>query len=121
MGEGLDGSDAAELLGDRPMDAVEVCQYLVAPQNAMAFVFQEPNSLGLRRRRAIVLAAVDFHDEPGLVAHLAAELAPLHLMRARDSPDPPFRVGHVLPQPASSCIRAVDRMLLHVSTCVARC
>jgi hypothetical protein len=54
-----------------------------------------------------VLAAVDFHDQPGLVAHeignvaadwyLAAEPVPVHLMRAQDLPDPPFRVGHVLP------------------------
>jgi hypothetical protein len=53
-----------------------------------------------------MLAAVDFHDQPGLVAHkignvaadrhLAAELVPRHLMRAQDLPEPPFRLGHAL-------------------------
>jgi hypothetical protein len=56
------------------MDPVEICQHLVVPkpQNEIAFVLQEPTSLGLRRRRATVLAAVDFHDQPGLVTHKSA-------------------------------------------------
>jgi hypothetical protein len=54
-----------------------------------------------------VLAAVDFHDQAGLVAHkvgdlaadrhLAAELATPHSMQAQYLPDPLFRLGHVLP------------------------
>jgi hypothetical protein len=107
--KGLGGGDAAHLVSDRVMDAVEICQDLVVPepQDAIAFVLQEPTSLGLPRRRVIVLTAVDFHDQPGLVAHkisnvaadrqLAAELLSLHLMRAHDLPDPPFRFAHVLP------------------------
>ena len=69
MGEGLGGGEAAQLVGDRLMDAVEICQDLVVPkpQNAIAFVLQEPTSLGFPRRRAIALAAVDFHDQAGLV------------------------------------------------------
>src|SRR6266478_174046 len=77
MGEGLGGGDAAQLLGDRLMDAVEICQDFVVPkpQKAIALVLQEPASLGLPRRRAIVLAAVDFHDQSGLVAHKIGNVA----------------------------------------------
>jgi hypothetical protein len=69
MGEGLGGGDAAQFVGDRLMDAVGICQDLVVPkpQNAIALVLQEPASLSFPRRRAIVLAAVDFQDQPGLV------------------------------------------------------
>jgi hypothetical protein len=109
MGEGLGGGDATQFLGDRRMDAVEVRQDFVVPkpQNAMALVLPEPTSLGLPRRQAIVLAAVDFHDQPSLVAHkignvaadrhLAAELVPRHSMGAQHMPDPPLRLRHVLP------------------------
>ena len=109
MGEGLGGGDAAQLLGDCLMDAVEICQDLVVPkpQDAISLVLQEPTSLGLPGRRAIVLAAVDFHDQPSLVAHkignvaadrdLAAELVPRHSMGAQYLPGPPLRLGHVLP------------------------
>src|SRR5438874_12471636 len=96
MGEGLGGGDAAQLLGVLLMDAVEICQDFVVPkpQNAIALGLQEPPSPGLPRR-AVVPAAVDFHDQPspactqsrahkiGNVAadqHLAAELAPRHSM-----------------------------------------
>jgi hypothetical protein len=84
------GCDAAQLAGDRLMHAVEIFQDLVVPkpQNAKAFALQERFSLGFPRRQGIVLAAVDFHDQPGLVVHevgnvmanrgLAAELAALH-------------------------------------------
>ena len=63
MGEGLGGGEAAQLRSDRLMDAVEICQDFVVPkpQNAISLVLQEPTSLGLPARRAIVLAAVDFH------------------------------------------------------------
>jgi len=66
MGEGLGGGDTAQLTDDRLMDAVEVYQDLVVPkpQKAIAFVLQEPISFSLLRRRSIVLAAVDFHDQP---------------------------------------------------------
>jgi hypothetical protein len=114
MGEGLGGGDAAQLLGDRLMDAVEICQDFVVPkpQNAIALVTQVPASLGLPRRRAIVLAPVDFHDQaspPGTQSrahkignvaadrHLAAELVPRHLMGAQDLPDTPLRLRHVPP------------------------
>jgi len=108
MGEGLGGGDAAQLAGDRLMDAGGICQDLRVPksQNPIALVLQETTSLGFPRRRAIVLAAVDFQDQPGLVAykvsnvttdrHLAAELVPLYLMRAQCLPEPPFRLGHAL-------------------------
>jgi hypothetical protein len=56
---------------------------------------------------AIVLAAVDFHDQPGLVVnkisnvttdgHLAAELVPTHPTRAQYLPEPPLDLGHLLP------------------------
>src|SRR5205823_13112558 len=69
--------------------------------------------------------AVDLDDQPGLVAdkignvvadrHLAAELVPLHLLRAQYLPDSPFRLGHALPQSASSRAGTVDGMLLHLS------
>jgi hypothetical protein len=90
------------------MDAVEIRQDLIVPnsQNSIPFALQKPASLGFLRRRAIMLAAVDFHDQPGLVAdkvgnvaadrHLAAEPVARHLMRAQHLPDPPFRHGHVL-------------------------
>src|SRR5260370_21341146 len=83
------------------MHAVEIFQDFVVPkpQDAVAFVFQEPTSLGLARRRAIVLAAVDFHDQPGLVAHkigdvaadrrLTAELVSLPSVRAHYLPESP--------------------------------
>jgi hypothetical protein len=71
MGEGLGGGDAAQLVSDRPMDAVELCQDLVVPkpQNAMAFVLPEPTWLSLLRRRATVLAAIDFRDYRAPSAH----------------------------------------------------
>ena len=109
MGEGLGGGEAAQLLRDRLMDAIDICQDFVVPkpQNAISLALQEPTSLGLPGRRAVVLAAVDFHDQPGLVAHkignvaadrhLAAELIPCHSMGAQYLPDPPLRLGHVLP------------------------
>src|SRR5215831_15870280 len=77
------------------MDAVEICHDLAVPksQNAIALVLQELGPLGLPARRAIVLTAINFHDQPSLVAnkignvaadrHLAAELVPFHLARAR--------------------------------------
>ena len=101
------GVIAAQLDGDRLLDAVGICQDLVVPksQDPIALILQETTSLGLRRRRAIVLAAVDFNDQPGLVAykvgniaadrHLAAELVSLHLMRTQYLPEPLFRLGHV--------------------------
>ena len=113
------------------MDAIEICQDLIVPkpQNAIALIFQEFISLYFARRGAIMLAAVDFHDQPGLVArkvdnvaadrHLAAELVPVHLMRTQYPPDPPFRLGHALPQRAGSGACAVDGVLLHVSICAA--
>jgi len=85
----LGGGDAAQLAGDHLMDPVEICQDLVVPkpQDAIAFVLQETTSLGFQRRRAMLLAAVDFHDQLRLVAHkigngatdrhLAAELVSL--------------------------------------------
>jgi hypothetical protein len=108
------------------MDAVEICQDLVVPESedAIAFALQEPASLGLPWRRAIVLTAVDFEDQPGLVAHeigdvaaqryLAPELVPLRLMRAQYSPDPPFRVSHVLSQRAGSRVCAAGGVFFHV-------
>jgi hypothetical protein len=67
---------------------------------------QNPASLGFSRRRATVLAAVEFYDQPGLVAHkvgnvaadrhLAAELAPLTCRERHILPRLPFRLGHVL-------------------------
>ena len=87
--QGLGGGDAAQLVGDRLMDPVEICQDLVVlkPRDATAFVLQETTSLGFQRRRAILLAGVNFHDQPRLVAHkigngatdrhLAAELVSL--------------------------------------------
>src|SRR5215472_16204677 len=69
------------------MDAVESCQDLVVPkpQNSFTLVLHELRSLGFAARGAIVLSAVDFDDQPGLVADkigsvgadrdLAAELA----------------------------------------------
>jgi hypothetical protein len=77
MGEGLGGGDTAQLTDDRLMDAVEVYQDLVVPkpQKAIAFVLQEPISFSLLRRRSIVLAAVDFHDQPGLVAYKIGNVA----------------------------------------------
>jgi hypothetical protein len=93
MGEGLGRGDAAQLAGDRLIDAVEICEDLVVPkpQNAIAFVPQEPAPFAVPRRRGIVLAAVDFYDQPGPPGtqsrkrkvgnaaadwHLAAELIP---------------------------------------------
>jgi hypothetical protein len=32
MGEGLGGGDAAEFVGDRLMDAIEICEDLVVPK-----------------------------------------------------------------------------------------
>jgi hypothetical protein len=108
MGEGLGGGAAAKLGGDGLRDAVEICQDLVVPkpQNAIALVLQELISLDLPPRRGIMLATVDFHDRPDLVAHkignvaagrhLPAKFEP-HAMRAPDLPDPPFRLGHALP------------------------
>jgi hypothetical protein len=68
---------------------------------------QELTSLGFAWQQGIVLAAVDLHDQPGLVAHkldniaadwcLAAELATSHSMQAQYLPDPPFCLGHVSP------------------------
>jgi hypothetical protein len=48
------------------MDAVEICQDLVVPkpQDAISLVLQELGSLGFPARRAIVLATIDFHDQP---------------------------------------------------------
>jgi hypothetical protein len=52
MGEGRVGGDAAQLVGDSEMDAVEICQDLVVPkpQNAIALVLQELGSLGFAAR-----------------------------------------------------------------------
>jgi hypothetical protein len=53
MGEGLGGGgDAAQLLGDSLMDTVEICQDLGVPkpQNAIAFILQEPGTLGFPQR-----------------------------------------------------------------------
>src|SRR5215472_9515867 len=106
------------------MDAVEICHDLAVPksQNAIALVLQELGPLGLPARRAIVLTAINFHDQPSLVAnkignvaadrHLAAELVPFHLARAQYLPDPLLGLGHSLPQGASAPVRAVDGMLL---------
>src|ERR1700730_14969287 len=114
MGEGLGGGEAAQLLSDRLMDAVDICQDFVIPkpQNAISLVLQEPTSLGLPGRRAVVVAAVDLHDQPSdpladSTAHkisnvaadgpLAAELVPGHSWGAQYLPGPPLRLGHVLP------------------------
>jgi len=80
MGEGLGGGDAAQLVGDRLMQAVAATRSCWPPSI--------------------------FHDQPGLVAHkignlatdlhLAAELVSLYLMRAQHLPEPPFRFGHAL-------------------------
>ena len=90
------------------MDAVEIFQDLVVPepQNALALVLKELGSLGFAARRAIVLATVDFHNQPGVVAnkianiaadrHLA-ELVPFYLTRAQYSPDTLLGLGHALP------------------------
>jgi hypothetical protein len=76
-----------------------------------------------------VLAAVNFHDEPGFVTqkignvaadrHLPAKLVPPHLMRSQYSPDAPFRFGHISPQVASSHMSAECGMFLHVSVFIA--
>ena len=52
MGEGLGGGDAAQLLDDCLMDTVEICQDLGVPkpQNAIAFILQEPGTLGFPQR-----------------------------------------------------------------------
>jgi hypothetical protein len=109
MGEGLGGGDAAQLIGDRLVDTVEICQDLVVPkpQNAITLVLQELGSRAFPARRATVLATIDFHDQPGLVAHkvrnvaaerhLAAELVAFDSMRAQYLPDSAFRLGHVAP------------------------
>src|SRR6516162_6217733 len=51
-GGGQGGGDAAQLVGDSEMDAVEICQDLVVPkpQNAIALVLQELGSLGFAAR-----------------------------------------------------------------------
>ena len=91
------------------MDTIEIFQDLVVPkpQNAITLVLHERSSRGFAARRAVVLAAVDFHYQPGLVAHkignvgadwhLATEFVPLHLMRAQYLPHAALRLGHVLP------------------------
>ena len=67
MGEGLGRGEAAQFLSDRLVDAVDICQDFVIPkpQNAISLVLQEPTSLGLPGRRAVVLAAVDFPRSTG--------------------------------------------------------
>ena len=131
MGEGLGGGDAAQLLGDYRMNTVEICQHLVVPepQNAIALVLEKRASLGLARRRAIVLTAVDFHNQPGIVAYeigdvaangyLAPEFVSVHLLRAQYQPDAPFRFGHISPQVASSRMSAEYGVFLHVLVSIA--
>ena len=53
----MGGGEAAQLLSDRLMDAVDICQDFVIPkpQNAISLVLQEPTSLGLAGRQAVVL------------------------------------------------------------------
>jgi hypothetical protein len=57
MGEGLGGSDTAQLVNDGLMDAVEVCPsrfvwdlVVPKPENAIALALQKPASLGFSRR-----------------------------------------------------------------------
>ena len=54
MGEGLGGGEAAQLLSDRLMDAIDICQDFVVPkpQDPISLILQEPTSLGLPGRRA---------------------------------------------------------------------
>ena len=131
MGEGLGGGEAGQLLGDYRMNTAEICQHLVVPepQNAIALVLDERTSLGFLRRRSIVLTAVNFHDDSGLMAcevgyvaadrHLASEFVSLHLLRAEYLPDPTFRGGHISPQVASSRMGAECGVFLHVSVSIA--
>jgi hypothetical protein len=60
------------------MDTLGIWQDLVVPkpQNAIAFVLQEATSLDFPWRRAIVLAAVDFNDQPSLVTDKIDDVAP---------------------------------------------
>ena len=73
--------------------------------------------------------AVDFHNQPSLVAceigdvaadgDLAPEFVSVNLLRAQDSPDAPFRFGHISPQVASSRMGAECGVFLHVSVSIA--
>jgi hypothetical protein len=83
-----------QLLGDRSVDAFEIAQNLVVPEaeDGTALAFQECASRNLTGGLLVVLAAVDFHDQPGLVTdeigdvtaqrHLTPELVPVHLVQA---------------------------------------
>jgi len=65
MGEGLGGGEAAQLLSDRLMDAIDICQDFVVPkpQNAISLALQEPSSLGLPGRRAVLYLYGHRHPE----------------------------------------------------------
>ena len=77
----------------------------------------------------IVLTAIDFDDQPRLVAykicdvaaegHLAAEFVSADLVRAQDLPGPTFCFGHVPPQLTGPRVRPSDGGFFHVVTSTA--
>ena len=121
-GEGLGGGDAGQLVGDCLMEAVWICRDLVVPkpQNAIAFVLQEPTSRGDERLcwppSISTINRVSWHKIGNIAAdrHLATELVSLQFMRTQHLPDPPFRLESV-----GSRAGAVGGMFFHVSACAA--
>jgi hypothetical protein len=102
-----------ELLDDafvqvNPSHSAEIIQDLVVPKPAQRGSFRFPGTLLVRPPAATSdrFGRRRFPRSTGLVAHkignvatdrhLAAELAPLYLVRAKYSPEPPFGLGHVL-------------------------
>jgi hypothetical protein len=71
MGEGSGGGDATERVDDYAVHAFKIFQDLIVPkpQNAIALALQKRSPLGFSQRRAIMLATIDFYNQPDLVAH----------------------------------------------------
>ncbi len=125
MGEGWEGVIFGKRGGDRHPNAFRVCQHVVVPESQypVALAFEKAVPLRFLYRRLIVLSAIDFDDQPGLVArkigdvlperHLSAKAMAANLARPQHCPDGFLSFGHVLPQRSGAdcgrrCLDAVS-------------
>jgi hypothetical protein len=126
MGEGGWGCCRGENGGNCREDSLRICQHLVVPkpQHPVPLPFKKPAALDFVRRGGVVLAAIDFDDQPSFVAdkvgdiatdrHLPAKAKSLDLPRAKHPPNSSLGLGHCLPQRARSIVRSFGGMFLHV-------
>jgi hypothetical protein len=106
MGEGWVGVLPEQLFGNRRMHAFEVRLYLGVPepQNSVALTLKDAGPFCLLRRRPVVLATVDLHNQACIVAneidnigperHLPPKSMPSDLTRPQDCPDASLGIGH---------------------------